>query len=210
MLPSMAEPHDLGLFPLDLVMMPGEFRPLHIFEMRYRQLYADCVLDDRPFVLVRTQGQVRAPVGCAARFVRMVQRTDDGRMVVVVEGIAPMVVADETEGHLYTSAQCVTAIDLDVTPDPGLVARATASFRRLAELAQGTASDPRPADAPLSYRIAGQVELDDDVLQSLLELRDENVRLDLVAAALDQTVEAVEAQKKSEEKARTNGKVPHL
>ena len=46
---------DLGLFPLELVLLPGERVPLHLFEPRYRQLYADSVLEDRPFVVVQTE-----------------------------------------------------------------------------------------------------------------------------------------------------------
>ena len=55
----MDSPRDLGLFPLDLVLLPGERIPLHLFEARYRQLYADCVLDDHPFVVVRSGDDVR-------------------------------------------------------------------------------------------------------------------------------------------------------
>ena len=36
---------EIGLFPLPLVLMPGEQAPLHIFEPRYRELVAEC-LDD--------------------------------------------------------------------------------------------------------------------------------------------------------------------
>ncbi|MGB0731568.1 MAG: peptidase, partial [Miltoncostaeaceae bacterium] len=39
----MPELDDLGLFPLGLVLLPGERAPLHLFEPRYRQLLADCV-----------------------------------------------------------------------------------------------------------------------------------------------------------------------
>ena len=35
---------DLGLFPLGMVLLPGERVPLHIFEPRYRALMADCTL----------------------------------------------------------------------------------------------------------------------------------------------------------------------
>ena len=46
-----AEFANLGLFPLAIVLLPGERMPLHIFEPRYRELIADCTLGARPFVL---------------------------------------------------------------------------------------------------------------------------------------------------------------
>jgi len=34
---------EIGLFPLNLVLVPGEQAPLHIFEPRYRELIAECL-----------------------------------------------------------------------------------------------------------------------------------------------------------------------
>ena len=42
-------PSRCPLFPLDLVLFPGEAQPLHIFEPRYRQLLADCLEGDELF-----------------------------------------------------------------------------------------------------------------------------------------------------------------
>lgn len=39
----------LPIFPLGLVLLPGEPEQLRIFEPRYKQMLDDCVLDDRPF-----------------------------------------------------------------------------------------------------------------------------------------------------------------
>ena len=100
----MDEPRDLGLFPLDLVLLPGERIPLQLFEPRYRQLYADCVLDDRPFVVVRTTPSGPESVGCAAQFDELIQRLDDGRLHVVVLGTEPVEIIEETDGNLYFSA----------------------------------------------------------------------------------------------------------
>ncbi|MCO6451241.1 MAG: LON peptidase substrate-binding domain-containing protein [Caldilineales bacterium] len=42
----------IPLFPLPLVLFPGEVRPLRIFEPRYRTMLQDCLSDDRPFGIV--------------------------------------------------------------------------------------------------------------------------------------------------------------
>lgn len=64
----------IGLFPLDLVLLPGQPLPLRIFEPRYKQLLDDCALDERPFgvCLADPANEVlgwTGPrlVGCAAR-----------------------------------------------------------------------------------------------------------------------------------------------
>ena len=34
---------ELGLFPLGIVLLPGEHVPLHIFEERYKELIGECL-----------------------------------------------------------------------------------------------------------------------------------------------------------------------
>ena len=48
----MARLSDLPVFPLPLVLLPGELLPLHIFEPRYRELVARCLAGPEPFCVV--------------------------------------------------------------------------------------------------------------------------------------------------------------
>ena len=43
---------EIGLFPLELVLLPTERVPLHIFEDRYKELIGECMALDRTFGLV--------------------------------------------------------------------------------------------------------------------------------------------------------------
>ncbi|HVT96475.1 MAG TPA: LON peptidase substrate-binding domain-containing protein [Acidobacteriaceae bacterium] len=76
----------IPLFPLNTVLFPGAALPLHIFEGRYREMVGDCLADDRPFGVVRADGEQMSIVGCTAKIVRVVQRYDDGRMDILCEG----------------------------------------------------------------------------------------------------------------------------
>jgi Lon protease-like protein len=210
MLCGVADLADLGIFPLDLVLLPGERIPLHLFEPRYRQLYADCVLGDRPFVVVRTHEDHIAQVGCAARFDELVQRFDDGRLAVVVLGVDPVELVEETEGNMYLSALCRPLADEAVTPDPGLQEEVRDRFRRLAERVTGEARPPElPEGVPLSYAVAGVVEIADGLKQRLLETRDENARLGVTKAALDAALRSADRAEMAAARAKTNGKVSH-
>lgn len=210
MLGRVAGTNDLGLFPLDLVLLPGERIPLHLFEPRYRQLFADSVLGDVPFVVVRGRDDGMAQVGCSARFDELLQRLDDGRLSVVVQGVAPVALVEETEGAMYLSALCHELADTPVAVDGALEAEVTARFRTLAERVTGEAREPaRAAGAPLSYAVAAVVELDDDLKQRLLEDRDENSRLQDLLTGLDDALAAAERTRIAAERAKTNGKVEH-
>lgn len=197
---------DLGLFPLDLVLLPGEKVPLHLFEPRYRQLYADCVLDDSPFVIVRAGPTGPADIGCSARFETLVRRFEDGRLNVIVQGIEPVELVEESEGRLYFSARVRPLADDPGEPPAELAARVLARFRALAGLPDD-ATPPSPEGVPLSYAIAGAFELPAGPKQELLESRDEAARLAMVEDILAAADEELQHARVAAERASTNGKV---
>jgi len=201
-----SDPLDLGLFPLDLVLLPGERVPLHLFEPRYRQLYADCVLEDRPFVILRTSPQGTVDVGCSARFETLVHRFEDGRMNVVVVGVEPVRVVEETDGHLYFSARVEPLVDEPGDPPEELVAHVMEQYRALAG-AEGDAAPGLPEDVPRSYAVAGRFELPVETKQELLEERSEVRRLEFVASLLDQAEREGRHVRLAAARAATNGKV---
>jgi ATP-dependent Lon protease len=201
-----AATEDIGLFPLDLVVLPGELVPLHLFEPRYRQLFADCVLEDRPFTVVRAGPTGTADVGCSARFETLIRRFADGRMNVTAVGQEPVEVVEETEGHLYFSAEVRPLEDEPSTPEPAVVEEVLERYRALAGLDPG--APPRvPEGVPLSYGLAGTLELGPGPKQVLLETRDEAGRLGVLARILVAAEGEVEHARMAATRARSNGKV---
>jgi Lon protease-like protein len=105
---------ELPLFPLQTVLYPGLPIPLHVFEDRYRQMFARILDGERRFgvvAIVRGRdvdvGATYHPVGCVAE-VAEVRRHSDGRLDVVARGrsrfridgvvqAAPYIVADVTQ-----------------------------------------------------------------------------------------------------------------
>ena len=202
----MSEPLDLGLFPLDLVLLPGERVPLHLFEPRYRQLYADCVLEDRPFVILRASPQGTEDVGCSALFETLVQRFEDGRLNVVVAGVEPVRVVEETDGRLYFSAQVEALADDPADAPDELVERVMGRYRSLAGL-DGDAPPGLPEGVARSYAVASRFELPPEPKQELLEERSEARRLELVDGLLEQVDKEMTHARLAARRASTNGKV---
>jgi Lon protease-like protein len=198
---------DLGLFPLELVLLPGERVPLHLFEPRYRQLYADSVLEDRPFVMVQTGPTGTADVGCSARFDELARRFEDGRLNVVVAGLRPVALVEETEGRLYYSALVRELDDVPSETDPALTAEVLDRFRALAGLADDAPPPEPPEGVALSYAIAGAFELPSGPKQELLESRDESERLRMVAHILSTAGREAQHARMAADRAGGNGKV---
>ena len=77
------------LFPLGLVLLPGEVVPLHIFEERYKLMIGECLDEEREFGIVWLSDDGLKEIGCAARIRRVIDRMEDGRMNILVEGSRP-------------------------------------------------------------------------------------------------------------------------
>ena len=69
---------DFPIFPLGLVALPYEFVPLHIFEPRYRAMFAECLERESEFGIVWATEDGLQPIGCACEIERVIEqgRTD--------------------------------------------------------------------------------------------------------------------------------------
>jgi len=204
----MGDRRELGLFPLEMVLLPGERVPLHIFEPRYRQLFADCTLEDRPFVLILASDERAVAVGCAARFDTLVRRFEDGRMNVIVVGVEPVEIVEETSGGAYATATVRTLADDPSEPDPALVEEVRSLFRELSSRVTGTPRDlDQPEGVPLSFAVAGVIDLGPEVKQDLLEQRSEGERLARVRDILTAAGGGMDHTHVAAQRASRNGKV---
>src|SRR5690349_17439436 len=82
---------ELPLFPLSSVLFPGTAAPLHIFELRYRQMIVDCQQEGKPFGFVLAQPEsehlqeIPYSIGTIAE-IRNLERLDDGRYTLMAVG----------------------------------------------------------------------------------------------------------------------------
>jgi Lon protease-like protein len=197
----------LPIFELPLVLLPGERIPLHIFEERYKRMIGHALAAEEPFGIVLRDDEGARSVGCTARVEEVVERFDDGRMNILVSGEAPFKVLDRFEAPEYPAGE-VELVDPD---EPGVdddsAAEAREAFAELAERALGERPDEAELEKASSYEIAAKVELPPETKQELLELRNEDERMQLLAAALGSVEEALEQAEEAAERASGNGKV---
>src|SRR5918912_4467331 len=65
---------ELGLFPLEAVLLPRERIPLHIFELRYQELIGECVELESDFGLVFEDDEGTRDIGTRARVIEILER----------------------------------------------------------------------------------------------------------------------------------------
>jgi Lon protease-like protein len=196
---------ELGLFPLGIVLLPSEHVPLHIFEPRYRELIAECLDEQQEFGVIYADGDGVRDVGTRARVIDVLEEFADGRLNVVVEGGARFRVERLTRGRSFLTAIVAPAPDGYGRTDPDTAARAVGSFRALAAVAGAEPDEVDETASQLSFELAAQVELPSDAKQELLELDEEQHRLEFVIRLLDSVREALLAVRELGEHAKTNG-----
>ncbi len=84
----------IPLFPLNLVLFPGNSLPLHIFEDRYKQMIRRSMDDRTPFGIVLATDDGLARIGCTAEVVQLLKTYDDGRMDIETVGLFPFRIND--------------------------------------------------------------------------------------------------------------------
>lgn len=200
---------ELGLFPLQLVLLPTERVPLHIFEERYKELIGECLEGEEEFGLVYADDNGIREIGTRAGIIEVLAQFEDGRMNIVVEGRDRFRLLELTSGRSFNTGAVSPVVDGDDPPEPDSVERALGLFVRLRELTGSDVEMPEATTEQLSYVLAGRVELAAEIKLELLEEISERVRLERVCELLEGAAVTFERQQRAAERAATNGRV-HL
>jgi Lon protease-like protein len=197
------------LFPLGLVLLPQELVPLHIFEERYKLMIGECLENDSEFGILWLSDDGLRDIGCTARIERVIERSPDGRMNILVEGAQPFRLLRRIEELAFPAGDVELLEDFDPAADPELARRARARYAELVE----KATDEKPnldqiADLD-AYGMAATVEHPPEAKQALLELRAESDRLRMVDEMFRTAIKRVAYAEEAAARAQTNGSVPH-
>ncbi len=200
---------DLGLFPLRLVVFPGERLPLHIFEPRYRELVGACIDQDDDFGILLADEDGLRRIGTRVAVVEVLERLEDGRLNIVVEGRSRFSLVALTSGRAFQTAEVDSVEDEPDPADAAVRERALHLLSALAEAAGVAVELPDPDSPQLSFAIAARVELELEDEQALLELLSERERLHRLAVLLEEAAVQARVVRETATKAKTNGHLPH-
>ena len=192
------------LFPLGLVLLPGELVPLHIFEERYKQMIGECLDQEREFGILWLADDELKDVGCAARITRVLEQFDDGRMNILVEGTTPFRL-ERRIGDLDYPAGDVELLDDEPGADDAALERTRTTYADLVE----EVTDSRPEAEALSglsaYGMAATVDINPAAKQALLELRSEPARLEQLEGLFAEALRRIRTATRVAEQASGNG-----
>ncbi len=192
--------YGVSLFPLKTVLFPGGVLPIKVFEQRYIDMAKACLKEGRPFgVCLITQGEeVATPRGAPPEFAHV------GTLARIVDWDMPQLgilhVATHGESrfqvrsHALQASGLVTAEVSSIPPEPSR--KLPETFQPLASLLELIAARVGPQNFPaeheygdaswVGYRLAEFLPLPLTIKQSMLEINDAEVRLQVLQKFLSQ------------------------
>jgi Lon protease-like protein len=193
-------PRTLPLFPLRTVLFPGGVLPLKVFEARYIEMTKGCLAHDRPFgVCLITRGEeVAKPDAEPPQFASIgtLARITDfdmpqlGILHVSTLGLTRF----RVESHSVEPDGLVQGSVVAIAPEPRQAL--APSYERLARLLELIATRVGPENFPaerpyddaswVGYRLAELLPLPLHIKQSMLEINDAGVRLQVLHQFLQQ------------------------
>jgi Lon protease-like protein len=207
----------LPLFPLELVLLPEEPLPLHIFEERYREMIGECLraktsgFGRQDFGVVLAKGQEISNVGCSAQIVTLTRKYDDGRMDILTVGKRrfEILLTNEEKSYLRASVEFFDDEGSD-TPGETEAENAVRLFQEIMRRSNQASEMPVHLPQPyrhLSFHLAASLPLALEFKQRLLSLRNEPERLQQVVHSMDQLIHQIDAVQEARDKAGGNGNI---
>jgi ATP-dependent Lon protease len=194
-------PARIPLFPLDLVLFPGQAMPLHIFEPRYREMTRHCIQTQTPFGMIRASGVNLAQTGCSAMIVKVLKEYEDGRSDILTAGQSAFRLIRVHEEKIYLEAD-IQFLEEDFSTVYSVVSK------QLEQLCDQCHHLLYGEDAP-HFEIDGGISLayhvDTGMRQELLEVRSESERQAFLVAHLQDWYPQLQRRERVRGKAAGNG-----
>jgi Lon protease-like protein len=199
---------EIGLFPLGIVLLPGERIPLHIFEPRYKELINECLALGTEFGLILSDDTGTREVGTRASVIEELTRFPDGRLNVMVEGTSRFRLAGFTEGRSFMTAETRDFEDSDAFFPKEKADECLEVYRRAMATAGVEAEDLVADRYGVAFQIASRIPVEAAGKQDLLEMASESERLQRVEGLIAEAV-IVLRRRLIAQRASHNGQVDH-
>lgn len=195
------------IFPLGIVVYPGELLNLHIFEPRYKQLVSECFAEKKPFGIPTVLNNQVSEMGTLVEITEIVQVYDDGKMDIRTLGLQVFRVLEVLKSipdKLYSGA-IVNYPPNNERGHKALVKKVVSAVRDLHRLLNVTKDFKKEDDELSSYDVAHHAGLSLDEEYEVLSLLHELQRLEYLKRHLSKVLPVVAGMETLKEKIQLNG-----
>jgi uncharacterized protein len=202
----------IPIFPLGIVVYPGEQVNLHIFEARYKQLITECFEQKKPFGIPAVIDNKMLETGTLVKITEITTTYEDGKMDIKMEGLEVFTVLElvkELPEKLYSGA-IVTYPQNVEAGNRALMQTIVAAIRELHKLLKISKDFKKPDDILWSYDVAHHAGLSLTEEYELLQLLHELQRQEYLKRHLKKVIPVIAEMETLKERVQLNGHFKNL
>lgn len=195
------------IFPLPLVVYPGESLNLHIFEPRYQQLIRECADRRIPFGIPAVVNNKLGGLGTLVELIEITQVHENGEFDIKTRGLEIFRMVELVKvvpGKLYSGA-VLEFLENDLTRDAELTRQVLAEVKLMHKLLKVEKSFGQPGAALRSYDVAHHAGLSLEQEYELLGILAEIKRLEYLSRHLAKMLPLVVEMESLKAKIQLNG-----
>lgn len=202
----------IPIFPLGIVVYPGEQLNLHIFEPRYKQLISECHEQKKPFGIPTVIENKLQDMGSLVEIEEITKIYDNGEMDIRTRGARVfriLEVIKEIPDKLYSGA-IVNYPDNREQGSIEQMKKLIAGIRELHQVLKVSKDFNKQEDELNSYDVAHHIGLSLQEEYELLGLMDERQRQEYLKRHLAKTIPMLTGMEQLKEKIKLNGHFKNL
>ena len=202
----------IPIFPLGIVVYPGENLNLHIFEPRYKQLISECYAQKKQFGIPTMIENQLQDYGSLMEIVEITNREENGEMDIKTKGsrvFRILEVIKEVPDKLYSGA-IVNYPETNEEGNRDLMRRVMNSIKELHRLLKVEKKFQQAEDEVKAFDVAHHVGLSLEEEYEMLHLLQERQRQEYLKRHLTKVIPLVAEMEQLKEKIKLNGHFKNL
>lgn len=202
----------IPVFPLSIVVFPGEQLNLHIFEPRYKQLIQECATQKKPFGIPSVINKQVQELGTLVEVVAIRKIYEDGKMDISTRGVKvyrTLELIKQIPDKLYSGAIVSYPDDTD-DGSRALMQKVVNGIRELHKLLNVNKDFKKPPEELKAFDVAHHMGLNLEEEYELLGLFSELHRQEYLKRHLNKVVPLLAEMEALKEKVKLNGHFKNL
>jgi Lon protease-like protein len=203
----------IPVFPLGIVVYPGEMVNLHIFEPRYKQLVNECYKERKPFGIPTVIDNKLNEMGTLVKITELVKVYDNGEMDIRTQGMRVFRVLElikTVPDKLYSGAIVNYPDNIEGPGKKDLMQKIIYAVRELHRLLEISKDFHKPDEELGTYDIAHHAGLSLEQEYEFLGLLHELQRQEYLKRHLSNVLPVIAEMETLKEKVKLNGHFKNL
>ena len=180
--------HNFPLFPIGVIIFPGEVQPLHIFEPRYKQLVAEMGESEEVFGIPYVNDGKIFEYGSGVVIHKVLAKSPTGEMDVLVRGVNLFKIKsieEQLPGKLYGGGSVEFLEEMNETVSHDLNELFRTYKKQLTEINQEKAGPTQIITPNQILDIAGQLPLEVDEKYDIIKSKNHSDREQIIEEKLN-------------------------